>query len=396
MSLMGKPLDTIAQEDLQALVDNKVREFKHIEYKQSLPSNKESDRKEFLGDVSSFANAAGGDLIYAMQAKDGVATKVSGLPGINVDQEILRLESMIRDGIRPRIHAVSTQPIKLDRAGVVLIIRVPRSWYPPHMVVLSRHDRFYTRSSNGKHPMDVSELRVAFTLSETTAERIRAFREGRLARIVAGETPVVLYDAPKIVLHIVPFGAFDPAARFDVASLAQKTKDLAPIGSSSWNDRHNFDGFLTYDWFDQQVPISYVQVFRNGTVEAVDSYLLRSRADARPIEVQLFETSLVDALRRYLSIQKDLGVEPPLFVMLSLLGVSGYVLHSVPAGYRMGDEHPIDRDDLLVPGIMVDSFDSAASQVMKPGFDAVWNATGYPRAMSYDDEGKWKLETENR
>jgi len=395
MSLSGKPSESITQSDLLALVENEVRELKRIEYKQSLPGNMDSDKKEFLADVSSFANAAGGDLIYGMKAEDGMPTEVCGLGGINVDQEALRLESMIRSGIEPRIHGISTWAIESKELGVSFIIRIPRSWYPPHRVVYRGHDKFYTRSTNGKYPMDVSELRAAFTLSETTMDRIRDFREGRLVRIVAGETPVPLYDAPKIVLHLVPLRAFDPGAKFDVASLAHKKTELAPIGSLSWSDRHNFDGFLTYDQGNRSVGISYLQVFRNGTIEAVDAWILRDRPKVgRLIPAQFFESKLVEAVGRFLRRQKQLGVEPPVFVMLSLLRVSGYVMATgsrYPNLHDLTDFHPIDRNDLLVSEVMVDNLDSDPPQVMKPIFDAIWNAAGYPGSIYYDSEEKWKL-----
>jgi len=49
--------DSINEALLQSLVDNSVSEKKTIEYKQSLPSNSYEDIKEFLADVSAFANA---------------------------------------------------------------------------------------------------------------------------------------------------------------------------------------------------------------------------------------------------------------------------------------------------------------------------------------------------
>jgi predicted HTH transcriptional regulator len=63
MQLTNKPLETLVESDLQSLVDDEVREVKTVEYKRSLPGNSDSEKKEFLADVSSFANAAGGHLI---------------------------------------------------------------------------------------------------------------------------------------------------------------------------------------------------------------------------------------------------------------------------------------------------------------------------------------------
>ena len=90
------------------------------------------------------------------------------------------------------------------------------------------------------------------------------------------------------------------------------------------------------------------------------------------------------------SIQKKLGVEPPFFIMLSLLDVKGYRM-SIPAmSMRFPqDNRPINRNNLLIPEVMIENFDAEPSKVMKPIFDAVWNACGYPRSKNYDDSGIW-------
>ena len=46
--------------------------------------------------MSSFANAAGGDLIYGVEAPDGRATAAPGVTVQNVEAELLRLDQMIR------------------------------------------------------------------------------------------------------------------------------------------------------------------------------------------------------------------------------------------------------------------------------------------------------------
>ncbi len=103
--MIAKPIDQITEKELQTLVDNAVLEKKTLEYKQLLPNNSDGDKKEFLADVSSFANASGGDLIYGLVSDNvtGAPLKVEGIELVNVDQEIARLDNSIRDGIEPRI-----------------------------------------------------------------------------------------------------------------------------------------------------------------------------------------------------------------------------------------------------------------------------------------------------
>ncbi len=83
--LFNKPLAEIKESDLQTLIDNKVSERKIIEYKRDLPGEKYKDRKEFLADVSSFANTAGGYLIYGIATKQGVPIELYGVEIASID-----------------------------------------------------------------------------------------------------------------------------------------------------------------------------------------------------------------------------------------------------------------------------------------------------------------------
>jgi len=71
--MIAKEFAGIAKEDIESLVTDAVSEGRGIEYKGLLPKKgNDDDTKEFLADVSSFANASGGDLIFGIRAKDGV------------------------------------------------------------------------------------------------------------------------------------------------------------------------------------------------------------------------------------------------------------------------------------------------------------------------------------
>ena len=59
--MINKKLEDIKPEDLQNLIVNGVSESKTIEYKSELPLNTGDAKKEFLADVSSFANTSCGD-----------------------------------------------------------------------------------------------------------------------------------------------------------------------------------------------------------------------------------------------------------------------------------------------------------------------------------------------
>jgi hypothetical protein len=394
MSIGGMQLESIEEKDLQALRENKVVEGKTIEYKLCLPSAREASKKEFLADVSSFANAVGGDLVFGIKAKAGVPEEICGMEVSDADAENRRLEDIIRYGVEPRIPGIAIRAVRLSTSRVVIVVRIPRSWALPHRVTYGKDWQFFSRTSVGKQPLNVPEIRALFGLSETTLERIRGFRAERLCKVVAGETPVALEGNALIVLHIVPFGAFDPATRFDVPSLARDRgrfrPGLGPItGMYGWNCRPNFDGLLTCASGGRPSSAClYLQIFRNGSVESVDGGILK---DGATIPSVLYEEGLLDALRRYLGVQRELGVEPPLFVIVSLLGVKGYTMavdDSMLWSHNL-EAYPIDRDSLVVPEVMVEGFECEPGEVMRPIFDAVWNAAGLPRCINYDARRKW-------
>jgi len=76
-------------------------------------------------------------------------------------------------------------------------------------------------------------------------------------------------------------------------------------------------------------------------------------------------------------------------LMLSLLGVKGYEM-AKPPNYFSFRSTAIDRDDLLMPEAIVESFDADVISVLKPLFDSVWQASGWQGSPNFDDKGARK------
>ncbi len=160
--------DSIDAESLNRLQAGAVAESRTLDYKEKLPGGQDLDRKEFLADVSSFANAAGGDLVFGVVERregkkpTGVPELIQGLASVSRDAEIQRLENMLRDGVLPRLPPVRWKWVDGFPLGPVLVARIPRSLSGPHVITFQQHSRFYARNSAGKYPLDVFELRDAF------------------------------------------------------------------------------------------------------------------------------------------------------------------------------------------------------------------------------------------
>jgi predicted HTH transcriptional regulator len=149
MSLEGLRPSDMTEAVLQNLIAAQVPEGKTIDYKADLPGGSDGAKKDFLADLCSFANAAGGHLVFGMAEADGLPVNLDGLNG-DIDQAMLRLESMARDGVRPPIPGLEFARVALANGKSALVANIPKSWNPPHQVILQKDFRFFARGSAGK------------------------------------------------------------------------------------------------------------------------------------------------------------------------------------------------------------------------------------------------------
>ncbi len=285
----------------------------------------DSEKKEFLADVSSFANANGGDIVFGIEEVDGVASNVLGLDRFSPDTDHLRVEEIIRNGIEPRIIGLRLRSLELASGRNALIVRIANSLNRPHMVVFKGSSRFFSRNSAGKYPLDVHELRSAFIASESLSERVRQFRLERIDAILQSNTPEPLRGNHFVCLHLIPLAAFNPSFAFDT-SRAQAVRELRPICSRGLRRETNYDGLLTVFRVSEDRSTNYVQLFRNGTIEAVESGMLKTESDPdrKIIQSITYEQEIITGLGGYFDFYKDYGMPPPIVVGLSLLNVRGF------------------------------------------------------------------------
>lgn len=415
--MIPKPLDQITEADLQGLIG--VSENRQLEFKANL-GRSDDDTKEFLKDVSAMANVIGGDIIYGIEEgvdENGntVARAIHGISGQNSDDEILRLDNLIRDCIKPRLIGIGIRPVQLNNRNTVFVIRVPKSWNAPHVVDRRGHWRFYYRDSAGTHPMDITELRHAMIFADTLGQRLEEFHIERLAKVASN---TVLEGGPKIVLHFQPLSSVQLDAPIDLARVNIDQRKLMLIGIAGIESelRLNFDGLLAFNPNSPQ--IGYIQVFRNGVIEAVDTRVLRREGGF--ITARSFEQAIINTTVRCLGLINDLGLVAPVRFHISLLTVNGYRLRVETGGHgmdtdfyhRQTERYEIDRDDLLLPGLLFTSedvtqfssltipdrggttrrYDEAfrdVGRLLRPLFNIIWNAAGFAGSLYYNSDGVW-------
>jgi hypothetical protein len=226
MSLLHKPLESLTRADIDALIQSAEPESRYLDYKETAPGRSDDDKKELWFDVSSFANARGGDIIFGVVEKRDANGKSTGVPeaapgifGANFDEVRLRIEQTLTSGIQPRIAGLGFRQLPGDN-GWLLIIRIPRSWQAPHAVVYNHWMRAYVRGNAGKgEPLDAQSLRSLYLQADSFPDRLRGFRDERLDLIRRSKTPVVLAESnSKVVVHLASVPILEGASTLALAS----------------------------------------------------------------------------------------------------------------------------------------------------------------------------------
>ena len=404
--MIQKSFDAIDKPDIEYLVECKAIETKTLEYKECLPGRSDGETKEFLADVTSFANASGGDILYGIKAavdengkKTGAPECIVAMTGSTLDETKLRLENMIRDSIQPRLRVQIKEFTGWgkDEASYVLLLRIPKSFASPHMVTYKGSSRFFSRNSAGKFPLDFHEIRNAFWATESQADRMRRFRLDRLGKIFSDETPVPLTTPHRLVLHLIPVASFLNNEHVLFPAVHELSSVFRTINAMGGDYRYNLDGFVTYcrNYSDDSNgnAISYTQLFHDGTIEAVHNDFLTFNGGPTDNKVRSisssYESELIRAIESYFEGFKKIGLPAPVVVSLAILGCKGLTMATWPRYCIPRQSGTIDRDVAAIPEMLIDSFDIEISRAMKPLFDGVWNACGYSHSYSYDENGNW-------
>ena len=369
------PIDAIDAAALERLIANGVSEGRTLEYKRDLPNPKDRDAKrEFLADVTSFANAQGGDLLFGIDAPKGVALALSSIEIADSDAELRRWENIVQDGVEPRLPGLRLQWIPIVGGRGVMLIRVPASPVAPHRVSFSNWSRFFGRRSNAKYEMDTQELRDAFTASEALPTRIRSLHFEAIDTAVRGDLPVGMGDDPKAILTLVPMSYFHETRDLDITP----ENALAPVKPSGYMEAVEMvEGVLLHTYPDDPSSVrSYAITYRQGRVDVVwtiGRMANELRKDQMPLVwPKRFEDGVLDAAISGAAKLQPFGVEGPWTVHATVTGIEGF--HLVLNGEIASD--PAWRDQVTLPSLRTEVMNRAA---LLPLLRSFWLAFGVRR-----------------
>jgi hypothetical protein len=199
-----------------------------------------------------------------------------------------------------------------------------------------------------------------------------------------------------LILHIVPFSAFDSAPGLALGQIAQNFQSFVPIGSSTANGaRINFDGVLKTSNADPQATNhrAYVQLYRSGIIEALHSTLIASSSGTQVIHD--LDDLLIRETIRSLKDLADVGVEPPYALLVSLVGVKGARFNFDRGQFT---QWPHDLSDSLDRGQYhfdevifetTPTVQAECASIIRPILDQIANIGGRAASRSFDGEGRY-------
>jgi hypothetical protein len=181
------------EQDLLEMILNAHEENVELDFKRAEALGRSDGKKaEIAKDVSSFANSAGGTILYGMEENPSPPHSAFGLSPVNPAEFSKEwLEQVINSRIHPRIDGLIINPIELKSkspGSLAYAVVVPEST-TAHQ---ASDFRYYKRYNFESRPMEDYEVRLSMNRASRPAYGInlRAVRHGGRA-----DAQVYMFDA---------------------------------------------------------------------------------------------------------------------------------------------------------------------------------------------------------
>lgn len=139
-------------ESINSLIANNIKESLNLDYKRELDEH----NNEIAKDISAFANASGGRIIYGIDEKDGLPNSINWIDSRGIKEKI---ENIILTNIQPEIKGYDIYSIENphDHQQAIFVVDIPESSDAPHMASY----RYYIRRNFKSESMEDSEVKNA-------------------------------------------------------------------------------------------------------------------------------------------------------------------------------------------------------------------------------------------
>lgn len=373
--MIDQPIDAIDEATLQRLVDNQVVEGRDLEFKRELPGGGDEASREFLADVTAFANAQGGDIVYGLDEANGAAASLQGVEVDDPDAAILRLEGKLQTGVDPRLIGVRTKWVPLANGRGALVLRIPGSLSAPHRVTFKNGARFYGRNSRGKYELDVHDLRHAFTGSAQLPQQFRQLHAEAIAASQGADMPFAIEQAPTAVISVAPLGLFREGRRIVVT----RDNAIVPVRVGAFTSLDTIEGVLMHAPVGEDGRVgSYALTHRTGRSDSafvIGGVRQHNGEEHRIVWPTTFEQGLMSMTNATQMQLRQHGIEGPWVILTSIIGAKGFRM-------IVGDGYPTPlafRNNVLLGQQIVEQIDVDA---LMPIAEAFWLLFGVHRPVN--------------
>jgi hypothetical protein len=205
------------------------------------------------------------------------------------------------------------------------------------------------------------------------------FREKRLR--VIDEGGMFDISGPKVVFHIVPRESLFIEKAYGVVGIsAYISKSIHLLFGGSVEPAFSGNGILLLQRnYDNNKPVSCLEINRNGIVEAVDSLFFGVDKSVGYFLMDLFMDRLVTSCNEILMLYKLVGVEPPFTLMVSFSGIKDYTVSTKSVHFPGKRAH---HDIALLQKVDFNTTDAVQKSDLRPFFEQVWNCFNYMRVRN--------------
>lgn len=390
--IFSKPINELSLPDIQSLIRSEVAESRFLDYKRLVSISSDDDKREFLADVVSFANTAGGILLFGIEEHHGLPINIVGIEG-NPDKLFLQIEEIIKTGISPRLQSYFLHKVSLTANTFVLVLQIDQSYAQPHMVTYKNLNRFFKRNHSGKSIMDVFEIRAAFASSGDITKSIKNFIHERRDVVSDSCKNKQLKYGPLVSIHIVPTSAFLTNSK-QIALMDRWRWQISPFAGGSYNQRFNLDGIYRFSRMQNEaISSSYLQMFKNGIVESATSNLIKCSQDNKFLfidgknSIEYLVTKFVLDVSSYM---KSEGCLFPLYIFLSLFDVEGCQLASPTGLHVIFGANEIDRKYVHLQELIIPTTETDVKESVHILMNELWNSFGFPESLTFNNNSDIK------